>query len=184
MNSFYHFCPIRKILLDSGSKELWLQAQAPRDLIPKSTQVVRVNDTLLVELEEHRYADWHKAHWTMFVDLLQGEILPPVRAIQHYYFRHKLEPQKGVSTAVQGTEKSRQRFLVARHDSGRKHPCTSFVFPEQGTFHLSAVCQIPGGWKQAGNHTTTTAAEGRSDLKPCHNENPSTSIGHQYLNRF
>lgn len=80
---------MRKILLDTGTI---YTAQAPRDLIPKPTQAVRVNDTLLAELEEHRYADWYKAHWTMFVDLFQGEILPPVRSIQHYYFRHKLSP--------------------------------------------------------------------------------------------
>lgn len=56
------------------------------------------------------------------------------------------------------------------------------LLPFLGSFLLSALCQIPQGWKQADNCTTTTRLEGRPYSKPYYDKgNPSTIIDHQYI---
>lgn len=77
-----------------------------------------------------------------------------------------------------------QRFLRTRQVVREENiPVLHLLLFLRGIL-LSAVCQIPRGWKQADNCSTTTTLQGRPYTKPYYDEgNPSTIIDQKYTSR-
>lgn len=154
--------------------------------------MVWVNDTLLLELEEHGSAAQYKARWTKFISFrvkfclqlhpyntinldsswpasLVLTVQEPVCEKPHKCWEHHItRATEGHYTATGETEKAMQRFLMTRHDIGGENIPAILLssFPEKRHFQLTAVCQTPQSWKHTGNNTTTRTLEGRSYLKP------------------